>query len=338
MNKKKIVLASTLAVLIAPSVLGTNSNQTTTVKADDTNAETNNSIKNPIGTLDYGGAYAYDSNGNKLSLYLSGKSSWKLGKSVLINGQRFYGIGANEYVNSANITITDGMPPVLPTLVKEVYQGLVGTLGYPVNVVDMYGNPTGRVLQAGSSWKLGNLYVLKDGNTYYKISTSEYALASVITPSSTTSSNTTSNVGVLGYDAKVVDANGTYTGITLPAGSSWQLGQFVTIGNNGYYQVATNEYVLATIINSTNYSFNATLRTNISVYNSSTNSLTRTLPAGSSWKITTVLRNKNNEFWGKVATNEWIKIDDNLDTSYGASDSVPSIAISEPEFATSIIK
>ena len=389
MNKKRILLASTMAVLIAPSVLGNVSNQTTTVNAATDTTASENTIKNPIGTLDYGGAYAYDSNGNKLSLFLPGKSSWKLGQSVLINGQRYYGIGANEYVSSENITITDGLPPVLPVLAKPLDANSVGTLGYAVKVVDMYGNPTGRILPAKSAWKVSGLYVLKDGNSYYKVSPNEYVLATVVTLSTNTTNNqnnkpttpTQKKVGTLSSETKVVDANGNPNGQTLPAGSSWQLGQLISIGGNGFYQVATNEYIPASSIKSgesipsyptnktinlnsasivlddngnqtnvtlpagsswhtdrykmmNNYIYyrvginqwvtngqtegndaifnngpiNITLSKNIQLYNSKTNSMTRTLTNGSSWKVFRTVKNSNGQVFAQVSTDEWLPV------------------------------
>ncbi|KRO00758.1 SLAP domain-containing protein [Companilactobacillus kimchiensis] len=437
MNKKRVLLASTMAILIAPTVLETISNQVT-VQAAPTNIS-ENTINNPIGTVDYGGADAIDSNGNKTGLFLSGKSSWKLGASVLINNQRCYAIGVNTYVNSQNITITDGMPPVNPFLVKDTDNNQTGTLGYAVKVVDMHGNPTGVVLPAGSSWKLGNLYSI-NGKTYYQVATNEYVESTVVkvndvpaTAPSTSGNMTPENRTIaLSNDSQVLDDNGNPTGKTLPKDSFWHTDQSKSINNYRYYRVATNAWVSmggassATIFgngpisitlttdttlydSSTNtftrslpagsswkaYSavknqnneiyvkvssnewlrlteknqsggaytmeqiatygassepdfathyapavaLTATLKNNQSVYDTSSNSLTRALPASSSWKITKVVRNQKNEFWGRVSTNEWLLIDaSNLNMSYGDSDTVPNVAISEPTFATNITK
>lgn len=324
MNKKRIILASTMAILIAPSILGNVSNQATIVNAATDTTASESTIKNPIGTVDYGGAYAYDSNGNKLSLFLSGKSSWKLGQSVLINGQRFYGIGANEYVNSANITVTDGMPPVLPTLVKPADPNQVGTLGYAAKVVDMSGNLTGRILPAGSAWKVNGLYVLKDGNSYYKVSSNEYVLATIVTLSTNATNNKNNNpttpaqkkVGTLSDEAKVVDANGNLNGQTLPAGSSWQLGQLKTINGKEFYQVATNEYIPAVLIMSDtdvypNPNEAQPVTTVINLYNASRvldnngNDTGKTMPAGSSWKADQS-KTMHDYLYFRIAPNQWV--------------------------------
>lgn len=409
MNKKRIILASTLAVLVAPTVLGNISNNATTpVQAATTT--TANTIKNPIGTVDYGGAYTVDANGKQTSLFLSGKSSWKLGKSVLINGQRYYEVATNNYISSEHITLTDGMPVVNPTMVKPAVDNQIGTLGYAVKLVDAQGNPTGRTLPAGSSWKLGGMYNI-GMNTYYQVGNNEYALETGIKTSiPATSNNQNSNnqttqsktVGTTVAAAKVVDINGRDTGVTLPSGSSWQLGQLVNINGSYYFQVATNEYVYANILK-TNYSpevtyqntvitlskdqviYNdnnmatgytlpagsswktdknkvilsqnarfyhigtnqwvkndnegarsvvATLNSAQKVYDSSTNSMTRTLPSNSSWHIGTVVINSKNIRWGQVSKNEWIKLgDSSVSMSYGDSEYIVNTSVKEPNFA-----
>ncbi len=335
MNKRKIVLASTLAVLMAPTVLGNISNQLAiTAKADDTTT-IESTIKKPVGIVNYGGTDTVDSKGNKTGLFLPGQSSWKLGESILINNQRFYEVGSDQYVSSLDITVTYGTTPVAPV------NGGIGIVNYGgADTVDINGNKAGLFLPGQSSWKLGTS-ILINNERFYAVGQNQYVsslnitITSGVTPVVPVAPND-NNIGTLGYEAKVVDSNGNPNGVVLPAGSSWKLGKFTTINGNGYYQVATDEYVLATIVNSSKYSFTANLKNNATIYNSSTKSLTRTLPVGSSWKITTVVRNRNNDFWGKVSTNEWIKIDSNLGMSYGDSDSIPSVAISEPDFATSV--
>ena len=131
----------------------------------------------------------------------------------------------------------------------------------------------------------------------------------------------------------IYDDNGNDSGKTLPTGSSWHADEMKTMNDSQvFYRVATNEWVHAYSVS--NGSTTVNLKSSQSVYNTSTNSMTRSLPAGSTWKMTNVVRNKNNQFWGQVSTNEWLLIDsNNVNMSYGDSDSIASIAVSEPEFA-----
>jgi len=429
MNKKKFLLASTLAILIAPTVLGNISNDvaSTTIHA----ATTDNIIKNPIGTVDYGGADAVDSNGNKIDLFLPGKSTWKLGTSTIINGVRHYAIGNNEYVSSESITVTDGVPKTLPLLVKDTDPSQTGILKYAVKVIDQYGEANGNVLPSGSSWKLGNMYSI-NGVAYYQVATNEYVPTDAIrlnnvTPSTTTTPTATKKTGLLMADAKVVDAAGRATGLNLPNGSSWQLGTSVQIGSSYYYQVATNEYILVSTVhvqgtnavdkpanpgttgttNSVNTTVNltnaskilddngndtgkilpagsswhadqtktmhnylyyrvatnewvtnggfygseqifangpvaVTLTKNVQLYDTSSNSMTRTLAKGTAWRAIKSIQNNKGQFFIQVSSNEWIPLSQGIFVDYSDGNTLYNgFAYSstyEPEFATSIAK
>ncbi len=321
MNKKKIVLASTLAILIAPTILGNIPNNVTSAPVQAATASNNNLI----GTVDYGGADAVDGKGNKIDLFLTGKSSWKLGPSITINNQTYYTIGNNQYVNSQNINISTSVPKELPFLIKETSASQTGTLKYAVKVIDQYGNPDGVVLPAGSSWKLNNLYII-GVNTYYKVATNEYVPEEATTLNTVTTTTTpaaTKKVGLLMSDSKVVDAAGRPNGVTLPSGSSWQLGSSVQIGGNYYYQVATNEYILVSTVHvqgtnavdkpvnpgtiGTANSVNTTINlTNASkILDDNGNDTGRTLPAGSSWHADQT-KTMHNYLYYRVATNEWV--------------------------------
>lgn len=430
MNKKRIALASTLAVLLAPTVLGTISGQTT-VQADPI-VMSGDTINNPVGTVDYGGTYAFDGNGNKTSLFLSGKSSWKLGKEITINNQKYYEIGSNEYVSLQNITVTDGVPKALPFLIKDTAASQTGTLKYAVKVINQYGEPSGRILSAGSSWKLNNLYFI-NGNTYYKVSTYEYVPADSIrlnpinsaTTNQSTTNSTTKKVGTVISTAHVINSAGSSFGLTLPVGSSWQLGPSVMIGDTYYYLVGTNEYIpvssvhvngthavdkpsnpgttgtahpvntviklynASTILDDNgndtgrilpagsswradrtktmhNYVYyrvatnewvtdgdyygstdiffngpaNVTLNKDVQLYDTSSNSMTRTLTKGSSWKVDRSVQNINGQFFVRVSSNEWIRLERGTFVDYSDSNnSYNGFAYSatyEPNFATNI--
>lgn len=213
----------------------------------------------------------------------------------------------------------------------------VGTVGYAVRLVDINGKPNGVILPAGSSWQLGKLVTI-NGNSYYQVATNEYAEAIVMkqaAPVSTNSETTKVNtvVTVSADEVTIFNDDATATGQMLPVGSSWKADQVKVIGTNRYYRVATNEWVK---ISHTEVSktITATLKSATQIYDMSTNTLSRSLPAGSSWKVDRVFRNSKNVFWGRISTNEWIKLDGNqVSMSYGDADAIPSIAVIEPNFA-----
>ncbi|KRK78551.1 SLAP domain-containing protein [Companilactobacillus nodensis] len=417
MNRKRVALASSLAILMAPAVLGSIPTSTVSVHAAESGL---------TGTIRRGGNTLYDGNGNPiLDSSLSNFTSWKLGSSFNKDGVIYYQVGNNEYAAA------DGMDIVGPDnkVQNNVATDSRLTLDNPVatiqqgggTVYDINGNATGRTLSVGSAWKVLNPNVVIGGKSYYQVSGSEYIVStgsSLIDASTSNNSNSSvstqnKTVETLGYNSKVVDINGNDTGVTLPAGSSWQLGKLVSIQGNNYYKVATNEYVLAVAFKTTSDNSNnnsnvevakvdttvtiganetaivndsgvatgnhlsvgtswkvdqikviggfryyrvannqwvkrtyvpadnsvtITLIGNQKVYDTSTNSMTRSLPNGSSWKVSKVFGNSKNIYWGRVSSNEWVKIsgenaEQGVSMSYGDSDSVPSIAIKEPSFA-----
>lgn len=427
MKKNKILLASTLAILIAPNILSDISNDfDDSVQAAVTNETV---LKNAVGTVDYGGAYTVDANGNQTSLYLSGKSSWKLGKSVFINGSRYFEVATNKYISATHITVTSGVP-VMHTVVKPA-ENLVGTLTSAAKVVDINAKANGIVLPSGSAWKLGQLVNI-GGYNYYQVATNEYVSAALVKNNNINNNEQLNTTITLNGVTEIVDDNGYDTSKVLPAGSRWKVDQKKTMNGLTYYRVATNQWVTnettqnnnknvfsngpitvtlnkdvqlfdtlsqlytrtlkkgtswkvtnsaknnkgqyflqvsqyewlpltdgsikedgsGSIVSSlkayaklgyfeqdTDTSITVNLIKAQAVYSSESNSMTRSLPADTSWKITKVVRNKNNQFWGQVSTNEWLLIDaSNMRMSYGDSDEVPNVAISEPEFATSITK
>ncbi|WP_164505111.1 SLAP domain-containing protein [Companilactobacillus hulinensis] len=416
MNKKIIILASSLAILMAPAVLGSMPTSTVSVHAAESGL---------TGTIRRGGNALYDRNGNLIpNSSLPNFTSWKLGSSFNKDGVTYYRVGNNEYAEADGMDIVGADNKVqnnvdtdsrltLDNPVATIKQG--GGIVYGIN-----GNVTGRTLSVGSAWKVLNSNVVIGGKTYYQVSGSEYILSSgsslIDAPTSNNNNSSVSNqdkaVGTLRYNVKVVDINGNDTGVTLPAGSSWQLGKLVTIQGNNYYKVATNEYALAIAFKTTNDNSNnnsnvevakvdttvtiganetaivnnsgiatgnhlsvgtswkvdqikviggfryyrvannqwvkrtyvpadnsitVTLVGSQKVYDTSTNSLSRSLSNGSSWKVSKVVVNSNNVYWGQVSSNEWIKIADGnykiVDMSYGDADSVPSIVVHEPSFA-----
>ncbi|MCV3763491.1 SLAP domain-containing protein [Companilactobacillus farciminis] len=137
-------------------------------------------------------------------------------------------------------------------------------------------------------------------------------------------------VGTVSITTQVYDANGKATGQTLPSGSSWQLGQQLTINGVAHYQVATNEYIPASVVRNVTGSANsvdssqsqgrwvennpdagkiATANTTLNVVDAYGNTTGATLPAGSQWKIGNILH-ANKMIYYQVSTNQYINAQD----------------------------
>ena len=307
-------------------------------------------LDNPVATIQQGGGTVYDINGNATGRVLSVGSAWKVSNPhVVIGGKTYYQVSGSEYIISTGSSLSDISTSTSTNNSSSVstQSKAVGTLGYSVKVVDINGNATGVVLPAGSSWQLGKLVSIQ-GNNYYKVATNEYALAIAFKTTSGNSTDSSDNsnaeiakvnttVTIGANETAIVNDSGVATGNHLSAGTSWKVDQIKVVGGFRYYRVATNQWVKRTYVPADN-SITVTLIGSQKVYDTSTNSMTRSLPNGSSWKVSKVFVNSKNIYWGRVSSNEWVKIsgenaEQGVSMSYGDSDSVPSIAIKEPSFA-----
>ncbi len=302
-------------------------------------------LDDPVATIQQGGGTVYNISGNATGRTLPVGSAWKvLNPNVVIGGKTYYQVSSNEYIVSTGSALIDASTSTNNNSSAATQNKTIGTLGYSAKVVDINGNATGVVLPAGSSWQLGKLVSIQ-GNNYYKVATNEYALA-IAFKTTNDNSNNNSNVEVAKVDTTVtvgvnetaiVNDSGVATGNHLSAGTSWKVDQIKVINGVRYYRVATDQWIKRTYAPVDN-SITITIIGNQKVYDTSTDSVSRTLPNGSSWKVSKVFVNSKNVYWGRVSSNEWVKLNgetagQDVSMSYGASDSIPSIAIKEPNFA-----
>lgn len=136
-------------------------------------------------------------------------------------------------------------------------------------------------------------------------------------------------VGTVSNTTPVYDANGKATGQTLLSGSSWQLGQQLTINGVAHYQVATNEYIPASVVKNVTGSANsvdssqsqsrwvednpdagkiATANTTLNVVDAYGNSTGATLPKSTQWKIGSQTLHYDKQTFYQVATNEFVSV------------------------------
>lgn len=357
MKKSNLLVASAVAIMLAPAALNVLPAQTT--QAADS-----------IGTIKAGKGQVVDDNGQATTVTLPDGSSWKLGSSKQMNGETYYLVGNNEWVAASSLTSSDDTTSTsTSTTTNDESTSVLGKIGTvnssAATVYDGTGKSLNTKLPQGSSWKLGKM-VRINNIPYDQVATNQYVLAAYFdvagattttdtnTSTSTSTSTTTDanavkgKTGTLVNTAVVYDATGKSLGSTLAKGSDWKLGTAINIGNTVYYQIATNEYLLATDVKvatattpakptyttpTPGNGLNATTTAKTEVYNTETNKHV-TLPANT-YKVSKLVVNKYGSYYGQVSNNDWVWI---TSVTLNSGLSLPEYAVSEPEFATHISK
>ncbi|AUI70865.1 SLAP domain-containing protein [Companilactobacillus alimentarius] len=320
MKKEKFLVAVAASIMLAPVAL--NSLPTETVDAA---AVGTTSAVTPI----------YDANGKLTGQSLSAGSKWKLGQQITLNGVANYQVATNEYVPATYITnVVGSANPEDDTQTVGRYisnnpdAGKTVTAKQTLSIVDGYGNETGRTLPANSQWKIGRtLHVNK--MIYYEVGTNEYILATdvSIAGEAGNSNETVQDVNfgktaTIKNTQQLVDSSGKAIGVSLPTGSKWKLGSYMKLNGVGYYQVATNEWVLATGIsvdsNTTNngsYIIGGSTAAgktgtitvnNAPIVNGAGIATGQTLSKGSQWKVGSQTLNYDKQAFYQVATDEFV--------------------------------
>lgn len=308
-----------------------------------TTADTGTHINNPVATILHNGGAVYDANGYATGRVLSEGSTWKLASSNVINGATYYQVGSNEWIKASGSAVSDGVPTTNTnsqtttntTTTPNTTARRTGVVTATTRVVNANGQTNGVVLNSGSAWQLGKMISI-NGSYYYQIATNEYIPASAVKTADDPSITFEKTNITLWENQAVINDNNQATGQTLPAYSTWKTNASRVVGGYRYYRVATNEWVKTVNIPATHQmsSITATLSANKAVYDQATNSWGRTLPAGSSWKITHVIKNSKGAFWGKVSTNEWLPLNEgNISLSTNSDLYINNVYIDEPSFA-----
>lgn len=229
---------------------------------------------------------------------------------------------------------------------------LVGTVNGSGVLVDDQGQAiTSTFLPNNSSWKLGSTKYI-NGVLYYQVATNEWIAASSLNVSQTQAQaqtqtsapfTTSGQIATAKWNSAVINSQGAKTGVTLPAGSTWNTGTTIMINGNSYVQIATDEYVAVgdVSINSATQAANTNDQQVVGtvvngpadVYDTSMDSFSgRQLQDGSSWKVNQMVQNKYGYTFYQVSNNEWTQ-----STNMQLNDAgQQKQATSEPEFATSV--
>lgn len=347
MKKNNILLGTAVAVLLAPAVLNTTSQNT---QASSTMVGV---VKRDSGAL-------VDGNGSTINRSLGNFTSWKLGTSKTINGSLYYKVATNEWIKADSIVINNSSDT---TIVK--LSGYVGSVLHGgATAVDDNGNFTNQFLGDYTSWKVDAKKTV-NGTTYYRVATNEWIDAGFMnvgyvgnnTQTTTPTTNITKTPGytgsVLHGGAVIVDDNGNFTNKFLGDYTSWKVDAKKTVNGTVYYRVATNQWVSQEFMNvgtpsslspitaqKAQYS-NSTSTFSIKssalrdFYDSSTNTYVHNpYGAGSSFNVSKIVKNINGAYYFQVEPNLWLPAS-TFDTQ---SSETLSSAVYEPYFATNISK
>ncbi|MQS75556.1 hypothetical protein FHL06_04010 [Lactobacillus halodurans] len=334
MRENKILVASAVAIMMAPAALNA--------------LPTQNVDASAVGTVTKV-TPVYASTGKANGTTLPAGSQWKLGQQITLNGVAHYMVGTNEYIPASmvsNVTGSANSEDDSQTVGRYVADnpdaGKTVVADQALDIVDNYGNSTGKAVPSGSQWVIGQvLHVNKQ--VYYQVATNEWISAQGVTVVNPTTDNTSGTdststaskdanygkTGTVKNVAKVFDDKGVDTGVVLPTNSQWILGNHMELNGIEYYQVATNEWVTAPDISiagttSTNDNTSSgngsyivaskvagqvgTLNSNAAVVDGSGIDTGATLQKGTSWKLGGNLLSYDNQAFYQVATNQYVSV------------------------------
>jgi len=334
-KKSNILVASAVAIMLAPAALGALPQQ---------DVQAASGLSGLVGTIRRGAGQIVDDNGNSTNATLPNFSSWQLGQYKRMRGEMYYQVATNQWVAVTAMDIADNGQKISlnvtnydPSLIN------VGTVGSNAAIMNNSGVTTGS-LPVGSKWRLGQLATIK-GAPAFEVGTNQWIAASSVTsmtssdtssqaiPTKDTNVNSETNsvmgkIGTVAIAAPVYDINGKPVSLTLEKGSQWKLGTMVRINGIPYVQVATNEYVLGAYMNysgNTNTStttdtstqtdapyitanLNAgktgTTTSSLAIVDNNGKSTGATLPAGQ-WKLGRILKADKVAYF-EVGNNEWV--------------------------------
>lgn len=329
-NSKKILAASAVAIMLAPAAISAIPQQTIQASG----------LVGLVGTIRRDGGQIVDDNGNITKSTLPNFSSWKLGQTKQLRGKTYYQVGNNEWVafDSMDIAVNGNKLNDYATNYNADVRN-VATVAGNTKIVNSNGQSTGRVLPKGSQWQLGDIATI-NGTAYYEVGTDQWIAASSVTnmvssdtsnqaagkqtQTTTNTTTTTTNtaakkIGTLNSTASIYGSDGKPMGMTLPQGSQWQLGALITVGSKKMYQVATNEYIDASLVNVAGQTQTPTTSTDdnssagkVGTTTSRVNIVTAdgvetsmTLGQGTQWKLGKTIKINGASYY-EVGTNEYV--------------------------------
>ncbi|WP_125764573.1 SLAP domain-containing protein [Companilactobacillus hulinensis] len=260
MRKNKLLIGTTVAVLLAPMMI---TNSILDVHAD--------SAK--IGIVRRNGGTLVDGNGKVIANRSLGNfTSWQLGTMKTINGVNYYKVATNEWINANSVEIKQANNTGYSV---DSNSGKIGTVkrGMGTLVNDNGNIIANRTLGNFTSWKLGATKVM-NGKHYYRVATNEWISADSIeiksaneTPSYMKGIQKTPGYKAVIRQGGAVVFNdfGSETQYSFGHGTAWKVDAMKYNGGLPYYRIATGEWIAgqnADIYNAAGTLINGTAQNN----------------------------------------------------------------------------
>ena len=212
--------------------------------------------------------------------------------TTMINGVEFYLTGYGNWVAASTY---NG--------VKEDDEGVVRTTSADVTLYDSKGEPIARQLSMDTAWKYSGIVTI-NGRDFYQVAADEFLPydSGLQFSSMGAAANVTVSQATPLYDSK-----GQLLDRSLPSGSTWATDGYATINGEEMYRVATNEWIK--VAGTTNFEpVSQTFRadTTTYLYDSTGKTLTKSLPADTSWKVDQIIYIDGQAYY-RVATDEYVK-------------------------------
>lgn len=170
----------------------------------------------------------YDKDGNQVTNRALGiNTGWYSDEEYTIDGVMYYRVATNEFAKSDDVYVYVAQDP---TFVR-VYNNENGDL---INYKD---STVSRSLKPSSEWKTDRIAII-DGQDYYRVATNEFVPVGEVYEYSYVNTKVTTDAETPVYNERGVELN-----IPLPANTTYKADRLVTINNEQYYRIATNEFV-----------------------------------------------------------------------------------------------
>ncbi|KRL12563.1 SLAP domain-containing protein [Schleiferilactobacillus perolens] len=191
--------------------------------------------------------------------------------------------------------------------------GVVGPNGAAIYTLQNTTAVKDGTLKANSAWRLTGKTTVA-GKDYYRVSATQYVLASDVVLRSTWQKLPARYVIGIKHDAPLYNGMGTQkSGRTLNTGSVWIATYTATANGQTWYQIGDNQWVSANDVGELSHSaahknsFTVTLVQDMPLWTGFQYKFSgRWLAKGSKWKVTATGSSSNGAQWYQIGANQWI--------------------------------
>ena len=163
---------------ISANNLSISNSQAQTQSQTDTTYNTQVANSGQVGTTKWASAVVNSQGQTVSGVTLPADSAWNVGDTVTINGASYVKIATDEYVAASDLNIQTTTTQTNEQATQQ--QPVVGTVvNGPADVYDTSMDSfSGRQLEDGSQWKVGQMVQNKYGYTFYQVSNNEWTQSS----------------------------------------------------------------------------------------------------------------------------------------------------------------